>query len=108
MGVTELLAAAGGGGQAPQGGGLNMSFFLMIFATFAILYFLIMRPQQKQQRQHQEMLKNLKKGDEVVTAGGMYGTVIDLDEHSVNLKVAEGTKIKIERSKIGRVVTKSN
>jgi len=108
MGVTELFAAAGGGGGQAPGGGLNMSFFIMIIATFAILYFLIMRPQQKQQRQLQEMLKNLKKGDEVVTAGGIYGTIIDLEEHIVGLKVAEGTKIRVERSRIGRVVTKTN
>jgi preprotein translocase subunit YajC len=103
MGVANLLAA--GGGQGQQGGGLDPTFFFMIIATFAILYFLLIRPQQKQQRQTQEMLKHLKKGDEVVTAGGIYGKIIDIDEHTVELKVAEGTKLKIDRSRIGRVVT---
>lgn len=102
MGVANLLVA--GGGQGQQGGGLDPTFFFMIIATFAILYFLLIRPQQKQQRQIQEMLKNLKKGDEVVTAGGIYGKIIDIDEHTVELKVAEGTKIKVERSRIGRIV----
>ena len=102
MGVANLLVA--GGGQGQQGGDLDPTFFFMIIATFAILYFLLIRPQQKQQRQIQEMLKNLKKGDEVVTAGGIYGKIIDIDEHTVELKVAEGTKIKVERSRIGRIV----
>jgi len=104
MGVANLLAA-GSGGQGQQGGGLDPTFFFMIIATFAILYFLLIRPQQKQQRQMREMLKHLRKGDEIVTAGGIYGKIIDIDEHTVELKVAEGTKIKIERSRIGRVVT---
>ncbi|OGG00933.1 MAG: preprotein translocase subunit YajC [Candidatus Glassbacteria bacterium RIFCSPLOWO2_12_FULL_58_11] len=77
----------------------------MIIATFAVIYFLIMRPQQKQHRQLQDMLKNLKKGDDVVRAGGIYGKIIEIDEHTVELKIAEGTKIKLERSRIGRVVT---
>jgi len=104
-GSILLAAGSGGGGQA--GGGADSMFFFMIIATFGILYFLVMRPQQKQQREHREMIKNLKKGDEVVTAGGIYGKIIDLDEHTVDLKVAEGTKIKIERSRIGRVITQA-
>ncbi len=103
MGVANLFAA--GGGQGQQGGGLDPTFFFMIIATFAILYFLLIRPQQKQQRQTQEMLKHLRKGDEVVTSGGIYGKIMDIDEHVVELKVAEGTKIKVERGRIGRIVT---
>lgn len=96
------LLAAGQGGQG--GGGLDMSFFFVIIITFGILYFLVMRPQQKEQKRHREMLKNLKKGDEVVTIGGIYGKILDLDDNTVELKIAEGTKIKLERGRISRVV----
>jgi|SRR3989339_757362 len=105
MRAAELFAAAGGGQGGQAAGGFDPTFFFMIIATFAVIYFLIMRPQQKQHRQLQDMLKNLKKGDDVVTAGGIYGKIIEIDEHTVELKIAEGTKIKLERSRIGRVVT---
>ena len=109
MGADVLYAmAGGGGGKGAPSGGFDGTFFFMIIATFAIIYFLIMRPQQKQQKQHQAMLKSIQKGDEVVTAGGIYGKVIDIDENTVDLKIAEGTKIKIERSRIGRVVNKES
>jgi len=106
MGAANLLAAAGGSGQGGQSvGGFDPMFFLTMIAMFAVIYFLMLRPQQKQRRQLQDMLKNLKKGDDVVTSGGIYGKIIELDEHTVELKIAEGTKIKVERARIGRVVT---
>jgi len=101
-----LLMMGQRGAEGGQSGGGSM-FFLMIVGTLAIIYFLIMRPQQKEQQRHKQMLGGLSRGDDVVTAGGIYGKVIDLDEHTVDLKVAEGTKIKIERSRIGRVIAKS-
>ena len=113
MGADVLYAMAGGGGQGGQGApaaGFDSTFIFMIIATFAIIYFLIMRPQQKQQKQHQAMLKAIQKGDEVVTAGGIYGKVMDINEedNTIDLKVSEGTKIKIDRSRIGRVLNKTS
>ena len=111
MGAGVLYAMGGGaagGAQGGQAGGFDGTFFFMIIATFAIIYFLIMRPQQKQQKQHQEMLKSIQKGDEVVTAGGIYGKVIEIEENTIDLKIAEGTKVKIERSRVGRVVNKGS
>ncbi len=110
MGADVLYAmggAGGGGGQAAPGG-IDGTFIFMIIATIGIIYFLIMRPQQKQQKQHKQMLGALQRGDEVVTAGGIYGKVIEIEEGTVDLKVAEGTKIKIERSRVSRVVTKGS
>ncbi len=99
------MGMPGGGAGGAQGGG--MSFFFVLILMFGILYFLVMRPQQKEQQRHREMLKNLKKGDEVITVGGIYGKVIELDETTVELKIAEGTKIKLERGRIARVVPQS-
>jgi preprotein translocase subunit YajC len=104
--AISLLAMGSGQGQ-PGGGGMDYSFFIVIILMFAILYFLIMRPQQKEQQRVREMLKNLKKGDDVVTVGGIFGKIIDIDDTTVDLKIAEGTKIKIERGRIGKVVTKA-
>jgi preprotein translocase subunit YajC len=103
----SLLMMGQQSGQQGAGGGGNSMFFLLIIGTFAIIYFMIMRPQQKEQQRHKQMLGNLARGDDVVTAGGIYGKVIDMDEHTVDLKIAEGTKIKIERGRIGRVVAKT-
>ena len=65
---------------------------------FVIFYFLLIRPQQKRAKEHREMLQNLKKGDFVVTNGGLYGRVIGLTDQVVTLEVAENLKVKVARS----------
>ena len=91
-----------GQGQGGQGGG-SSAFFFMIIATFAILYFMILRPQQKEQKRVKEMINTLKAGDEIVTVGGIHGKVVNVLEHTVEVKISEGTKIVLDRSRIGRV-----
>ena len=105
--AQNLLMMGQSGAEGAQGGGGSM-FFLMIAATFGILYFLVIRPQHKEQQRQKQLIGNLSRGDDVVTAGGIYGRIIDLDEHTVDLKIAEGTKRKIERARIGRVVAKAS
>jgi preprotein translocase subunit YajC len=75
-----------------------------MIGMFAIMYFLIIRPQQKQKRERESLLRAIKKGDRVVTSGGLYGTVVGLSEHTVTLKVADQVKLDFERSAIGRIV----
>lgn len=77
---------------------------LPIVAMLAIMYFLLLRPQQKEARRHQEMLRALKKGDEVVTAGGLYGRILSLTDDRVSLRVDEGVKVEVDRGKIQRLV----
>ncbi len=76
--------------------------FMMILIV-GIIYLLIMRPQQKKQKEHQQMLRNLKKGDRVVTMSGIYGTVANLDEKIVLLQVDERAKIKISRQSVSQL-----
>jgi preprotein translocase subunit YajC len=76
-----------------------------MIGMFAIMYFLIIRPQQKQRRERETLLQALKKGDRVVTTGGLFGTVVGLSEQTVTLKVADQVKLDFERSAIGRIVT---
>jgi preprotein translocase subunit YajC len=95
-----MAPSPGGGGN---GGGILQILPLMI-GMFAIMYFLIIRPQQKQKRERESLLRAIKKGDRVVTSGGLYGTVVGLSEHTVTLKVADQVKLDFERSAIGRIV----
>jgi len=93
-------------GQSPAGGanGSIMSMLPLMIGMFAIMYFLIIRPQQKQRKDREALLAAVKKGDRVVTSSGLYGTVVGLSEHTVTLKVAEQVKMEFERSAIGRIV----
>ncbi|MBI1796822.1 MAG: preprotein translocase subunit YajC [Candidatus Eisenbacteria bacterium] len=81
---------------------------LQFLPIFVILYFLLIRPQQQQKKKHDQMLRTLKKGDRVLTSGGLYGTVLGLDETKVVLKIAEGQKedVKAEfaRSAVSQVM----
>ena len=75
-----------------------MVMFALIFGVF---YFLVIMPSKKQQKKKEAMITALKKGDKVVTTGGIYGTVAAVEEHSVLLKISENTKIRISKGAIG-------
>ena len=98
-------APAPGGGSAPApgpmgcgGGGVEQIGFLLLM--FAVLYFLMIRPQQKRAKQHDTMLGALKKGDIVRTNGGIRGEVTSLDERDVTIEIADRTRIKVLRSHV--------
>jgi preprotein translocase subunit YajC len=99
----ELLLA---GASPPGGAGGNALLTQLVFfaAIFAIFYFLLIRPQQKQRRAREALLASVKRGDRVVTSGGMHGTVTGLDDNTVTLRVADQVKITFDRAAIGRVV----
>jgi preprotein translocase subunit YajC len=84
--------------SAPQSGGLTM--FLPLILIMVIFYFLMIMPAQRKQKKVAEMLKNLKTGDKVITNGGIYGTVVGLENDAVQLRIAEQVKIKVSRSAI--------
>jgi preprotein translocase subunit YajC len=71
---------------------------------FVIFYFMIIRPQQKRQKERQKMLDALKKGDKVVTAGGIHGSVIGLEEKTALVQIADNVKVKVDRGSISAVV----
>ncbi len=81
-----------------------LSMMPMFILMFAIIYFLILRPQQKKQKQTQQMLEGIKKGDKVCTIGGMYGIVMGIHDQIVVLKVGENNKIEFKKSAISTVV----
>lgn len=71
-----------------------------IIFIFIIFYFLLIRPQQKKQKEHAEMLTKLKKNDEVITSGGIYGTIVNVKDKSVVLKVDDNVKIEVQKNAI--------
>jgi len=95
--MNYLLAMAP---QQGQGGGSMVSTLIMFGAIFAIFYFMIIRPQQKKQKEKEAMLNSLKKGDKIVTTGGMYGTIAGIDDKTVLIDVGNNIKIKFDRSAI--------
>ncbi|ACB85362.1 preprotein translocase subunit YajC [Natranaerobius thermophilus] len=82
--------------------------FLPLIILIAIFYFLLIRPQQKQQRERQEMLDNLKKNDKVITIGGIHGTIKDIKEDQLTLKIAENLSITMSKFGIQSVVNDEN
>jgi len=74
---------------------LNMMPLLLIFIVF---YFLLIRPQQKKQKEHEELIKKLEKNDEVVTTGGIHGTIVNVKDTTVVLRVDDNTKIEFQKN----------
>ena len=98
--VTEAFAMAGNGQAQGQGGYQGI---IMLVAMFAIFYFLLIRPQQKRAKQHKELVSNLKNGDQVVSAGGIHGKIVNVDEGTVTLEISSGVKMTMNRSSITEV-----
>lgn len=100
--VVTLAWAQGAPGGGGGGTGILLSLvpFLLIFVVF---YFLLILPQQRRQKKLREMLASLKKGDKVVTSGGIWGTVTNLDKETVTLQIADATKIRVQREHIARL-----
>jgi preprotein translocase subunit YajC len=91
-----VYAMAPGGEGGTQGFGM----FLPLILLFGIFYFLMIRPQQKRQKEHKALLSNLRKGDQVITAGGLYGRITGLTDAVVTLEIAEKVRVKVARSQI--------
>ena len=97
--IAYAQAAPGAGGPGPI---VTILPFILIFV---IMYFMVIRPQQKKAKEHQDLLSKLKRNDEVMTSGGIYGKVIDLKETVVTLEVAPNVRIRVHRPQISAVLT---
>lgn len=90
-----------------DGGNAGLIFLAQMGLIFAIFYFLLLRPQSKQRQRHDQMLKELKKGDEIVTSGGLIGRVVHVDESRLTLKTGD-TRVVVDRGRVAAVLdTKS-
>lgn len=95
--------------MAPSGqksGGALFIFLIQIVAFIAIFYFILIRPQRQQAKKHTELLKSLKKGDEIVTSGGIVGEVVHVRENLLTIKSGEA-KLVVERERVAKVVPKT-
>ena len=86
-----------------EGGAGSTIFMVQMVLIFAIFYFLMIRPQAKERKKHEEMLNGLKKGDEIVTSGGIHGVISNLKDDTLSVKIAENVKVEITRSAVSRV-----
>lgn len=89
-----------------EGGGTGVVFMIQIVALVAIFWFLLIRPQQKEQKRHQEMLASIKRGDEVVTTGGIIGKVDKLAEDRLTVLTGDDTRITVQRARVATVAGK--
>lgn len=97
--MLDLLSAAAGGSSPP-----GWVQFLPIVGMIVIFWFLLIRPQMRRQKDHQTKIASVKKGDQVVTAGGLLAKVIKVDDNYVELEIAQGVRVKAVKSTIGDIV----
>lgn len=79
----------------------DLNTYLPLIILFGSFYFFLLRPQQKQRKQRTELLANLQKGDKVITIGGIHGTIVDLREDTMKIKVADNVELKMGREAVG-------
>lgn len=95
-------------GQPNQGEGPGLMSNIILFGSIILIfYFMIIRPQQKRTKERQKLIESMKKGDKVITSGGMYGTVAGLDEKTVLVEIADKIKVKLDRSAIATIISES-
>lgn len=99
---AQTAPAAAGGGDMMS----SLTGMLPLVLMFVVLYFVMIRPQMKRQKEHRAMIDALAKGDPVATAGGIIGTVTSLSEGFIQLEIAPGVEIKVQRSAVTQVLPK--
>jgi len=103
MFVTPAFAQA-----APGGAASAFTSFVPLILIFAIMYFLLIRPQQKKMKDHQKMVEGLRRGDVVITQGGLIGKVVKVKENNeLDVEISEGVKVRVVQSTVAQVVSKT-
>ena len=103
MFVTPAYAQAAGGGGS---GGFEA--FIPLILIFVVFYFLLIRPQQKKMKEQKAMLGSIRRGDKVITGGGIIGTVIKvIDDHEISVEISDGVKVRVRRELVSTVLSKT-
>lgn len=98
--MTGIAYAMGQGGAAAGQGAGGFGGLIPIVLMFVIFYFLLIRPQQKRNKEHKEMITNLKKGDRIITNGGIYGRITGMDESTLTVEIADKVRVKVVRGNV--------
>jgi preprotein translocase subunit YajC len=101
--ISDALAAAGPT-AAPQADGTFS--LIMIAAIFVLFYFMLIRPQNKKAKEHRDLISRIKKGDEIVTSGGILAKVVSIDEQYIKVSLAEGVEITVQKGAVITVLPK--
>ncbi len=99
--MIDIAYAMGGGGAE---GAAGFGGFIPIILMFVIFYFLLIRPQQKRQKEQRNMISNLKKGDRIMTSGGLHGRITGLDDNTLTLEIADKVRVKVGRQSVAGLV----
>lgn len=101
MDIAYAMGQAGGAAGQGGGGGLLATPLFPIMLMLGVMWFFLIRPQQKKQKEHREMISNLKKGDRIVTSGGLYGRITGMTDTTLTLEIADKVRVKVSRAHIG-------
>ena len=99
--IAYAMGMGGASGEGAQGG---FGPFIPLILMFVIFYFLLIRPQQKKQKQQREMINNLKKGDRVITGGGIHGRITGVGDTTLTVEIAEKVRVKINRNNVAALI----
>ena len=106
--MLDIAYAMGtGGGVTGQGAG-GFSSLIPIVLMFVIFYFLLIRPQQKKSKEHREMINRLRKGDRIITSGGLHGRITAVNEGTMTVEIADKVRVKIARGNVAQLLTASS
>ncbi len=83
---------------------MNLGFAIQIVGFMALIYFMLFRPQMKERKRHEEMLSSVKKGDDIVTAGGIIGKIVHAEDTQLTVRTGETTRVTVDRSRIAAVL----
>ncbi len=102
--MNNLLLALMGQPQGGDAGGGMISTVIMFALIIFIFYFMIIRPQSKRQKERQKMLEAMKKGDKIVTSGGLHGKIVGMEDKTVLVEIADNVKVKVEKSAVSAII----
>jgi len=105
--MDSLAYALGTGGTGGGGQGSSFTAFIPLILMFAIFYFLLIRPQQKKAKAHKETLSTIKKGDQIVSSGGLHGVITGLADDIVTMEIAPKVRVKISRGSVAGVLKRT-
>lgn len=102
--MVNMAYAMGQGGAASPGSAGGLASFIPLILMFVIFYFLLIRPQQKKTKEHREMVAGIKKGDRIITSGGIHGQVTAVDDATLTVEISDKVRVKLNRANVAGMI----